>query len=203
MELQCKLLRVIQEGEFERLGNPRTIKVDLRIIAASNRNLEVEIQEGRFRADLFYRLNVFPITLPPLRQRKEDIPLFVNHFVAKFNKKIGKHIASVPPQAITALQEYPWPGNVRELESIIERAVISSPGTQLQLLDRFDTGPERQEPSVPEIKCLDLVEHDHILRVLLQTNWRIEGENGAAILLGLNPSTLRARMRKHHLFRQA
>ncbi len=203
MELQCKLLRVIQEGEFERLGNPRTIKVDLRIIAASNRNLEVEIQEGRFRADLFYRLNVFPITLPPLRQRKEDIPLFVNHFVAKFNKKIGKHIASVPPQAITALQEYHWPGNVRELESIIERAVISSPGATLQVLDRFGTGPERTEPSVPDIKCLDLVEHDHILRVLLQTNWRIEGENGAAILLGLNPSTLRARMRKHHLFRQA
>jgi transcriptional regulator with GAF, ATPase, and Fis domain len=202
MELQCKLLRVIQEGEFERLGSSRTIKVDIRIIAASNRNLEEEIRVGRFRADLFYRLNVFPITLPPLRQRKEDIPLFVNHFVAKFNKKIGKHIETVSMETLDALREYSWPGNVRELESVIERAVISSQGPTLQVVDRFDTLRQREEPTPQDVKALAAVDHDHILRVLQQTNWRIEGENGAAVILGLNPSTLRARMRKHRIFRQ-
>ncbi len=129
LELQCKLLRVIQDGEFERLGSPRTIKVDVRIIAATNRNLEEEIRNGKFREDLFYRLNVFPITMPPLRQRKEDIPLLVNHFVAKFNKKIGKKIETVSKDTLNALQEYHWPGNVRELESVIERAVIISQGS--------------------------------------------------------------------------
>jgi transcriptional regulator with GAF, ATPase, and Fis domain len=139
LELQSKLLRVIQDGEFERLGSPRTIKVDVRIIAASNRNLEEEIRNGRFREDLFYRLNVFPITIPPLRQRKEDIPLLVNFFVAKFNKKIGKKIDTVSKETLNILQEYHWPGNVRELESVIERAIITSQGTVLQVLDRFDT----------------------------------------------------------------
>ena len=143
LELQSKLLRVIQDGEFERLGSPRTIKVDVRIIAATNRNLEEEIRNGRFREDLFYRLNVFPITIPPLRQRKEDIPLLVNHFVAKFNKKIGKKIETVSKDTLNALQEYHWPGNVRELESVIERAVITSQGTALQVLDRFDDIPGR------------------------------------------------------------
>ena len=145
LELQSKLLRVIQDGEFERLGSPRTIKVDVRIIAASNRNLEEEIRNGRFREDLFYRLNVFPITIPPLRQRKEDIPLLVNHFVAKFNKKIGKKIETVSKETLNALQEYHWPGNVRELESVIERAVITSQGTALQVLDRFDTFRKTEE----------------------------------------------------------
>ena len=138
LELQVKLLRVLQDGEFERLGSPRTIKVDVRIIAASNRNLEQEIKAGRFREDLFYRLSVFPITIPPLRQRKEDIPLLVNHFVAKFNKKTGKQITSVSKETLNALHEYHWPGNVRELESVIERAVITSPGNALQILDRFE-----------------------------------------------------------------
>ena len=138
LELQVKLLRVIQDGEFERLGSPRTLKVDVRIIAASNRNLEEEIRAGRFREDLFYRLSVFPITIPPLRQRKEDIPLLVNHFVAKFNKKTGKKIGSVSKETLNALQDYHWPGNVRELESVIERAVITSQGTDLQVLDRFE-----------------------------------------------------------------
>ena len=147
LELQSKLLRVIQDGEFERLGSPRTIKVDVRIIAASNRNLEEEIKNGRFREDLFYRLNVFPITIPPLRQRKEDIPLLVNHFVAKFNKKIGKKIETVSKETLNALQEYHWPGNVRELESVIERAVITSQGTALQVLDRFDTFRKTEEPA--------------------------------------------------------
>jgi len=202
LELQSKLLRVIQDGEFERLGSPRTIKVNVRIIAASNRNLEEEIKNGRFREDLFYRLNVFPITIPPLRQRKEDIPLLVNHFVAKFNKKTGRKIETVSKETINALQEYHWPGNVRELESVVERAVITSQGSALQVLDRFDAIRKSGEESSEEVKALVELEQDHILQVLRKTAWRIEGQYGAATLLGLNPSTLRARMRKYGLRRE-
>ncbi|HEY5521985.1 MAG TPA: sigma 54-interacting transcriptional regulator [Desulfuromonadaceae bacterium] len=202
LELQSKLLRVIQDGEFERLGSPRTIKTDVRIIAATNRNIEEEIRNGTFREDLFYRLNVFPITMPPLRQRKEDIPLLVNHFVAKFNTKIGKKIETVSKETLNALQEYHWPGNVRELENIIERAVIISQGTALQVLDRFDTFRKSEEPAGQDIKALSELEHDHVLQVLQKTGWRIEGKNGAALLLGLNASTLRARMRKYGISRQ-
>ena len=202
LELQSKLLRFIQDGEFERLGNPRTLKVDVRIIAASNRNLEEEIRNGRFREDLFYRLNVFPITIPPLRQRTEDIPLLVHHFITKFNKKMGKKIESISKETMKALQEYSWPGNVRELESVIERAVITSQGTTLQVLDRFDTFPKAGEMNGPDVKALADLEQDHILQVLKATGWRIEGKNGAALLLGLNPSTLRARMRKYGIVRQ-
>jgi len=202
LELQSKLLRVIQDGEFERLGSPRTIKADVRIIAASNRNLEEEIRAGRFREDLFYRLNVFPITIPPLRKRMEDIPLLVNHFVAKFNKKIGKRIETVSKETLNALQEYHWPGNVRELESVIERAVITSQGSALQVLDRFDTFGKRGEPAGEDVKALAEMEQDHILQVLRKTGWRIEGKNGAAVLLGLNPSTLRFRMRKYGIVRE-
>jgi PAS domain S-box-containing protein len=202
LELQSKLLRVVQDGEFERLGSPRTIKVDVRIIAASNRNLEEEIKKGRFREDLFYRLNVFPITIPPLRQRAEDIPLLVNHFIAKFNKKMGKKIEAVSKDTLNALEGYHWPGNVRELESVIERAVITSQGTSLQVVDRFETFKKPGELPAQEVKGLAELEHDHILQVLQKTGWRIEGKNGAATLLGLNPSTLRARMRKYCILRQ-
>jgi formate hydrogenlyase transcriptional activator len=202
MELQSKLLRVIQDGEFERLGSPRTIKTDVRIIAATNRNLAEEIKNGRFREDLFYRLNVFPITIPPLRQRTEDIPLLVNHFVTKFNNKIGKRIETVSKDTLNVLQEYHWPGNVRELESVIERAVIISQGSALQVLDRFDTFRKTEEPAGQDVKALAEMEHDHILQVLKKTGWRIEGKNGAAVLLGLNASTLRARMRKYGIIRQ-
>jgi formate hydrogenlyase transcriptional activator len=202
LELQCKLLRVIQDGEFERLGSPRTIKTDVRIIAATNRNLGEEVKNGKFREDLFYRLNVFPITLPPLRQRKEDIPLLVNHFVTKFNHKIGKRIESVSTDTLKALQEYHWPGNVRELESIIERAVIISQGVALQVLDRFETFRQSEEAPGQDVKALIDLEHDHVLQVLQKTGWRIEGKNGAALLLGLNASTLRARMRKYGIVRQ-
>ncbi len=202
MELQCKLLRVIQDGEFERLGSPRTIKVDVRIIAATNRNLEEEISKGRFREDLYYRLNVFPITMPSLRQRKEDIGLLVNHFVDKFNKKIGKKIDTVSSSTLNTLQQYHWPGNVRELESVIERAVIISTGSSLQVLDRFGTPQKPEEPQAgQEVMALCELEHDHILQVLKKTGWRIEGNNGAALLLGLNASTLRARMRKFGITR--
>jgi len=202
LELQSKLLRVVQDGEFERLGSPRTIKVNVRIIAASNRNLEEEIKQGRFREDLFYRLNVFPITIPPLRQRTDDIPLLVNHFIAKFNKKMGKKIEAVSKETMNALQGYHWPGNVRELESVIERAVITSQGTALQVVDRFETFRKAGDLSGQGVKALAELEHDHILQVLQQTGWRIEGKNGAATLLGLNPSTLRARMRKDGIRRQ-
>jgi transcriptional regulator with GAF, ATPase, and Fis domain len=201
-ELQSKLLRVIQDGEFERLGSPRTIKVDVRIIAASNRNLEEAIKNGTFREDLYYRLNVFPITMPPLRQRTEDIPLLVNHFVAKFNQKIGKRIETIPKKNLDTLQEYHWPGNVRELESVIERAVIISQGTALQVMDRFDSFRKTEGPEGQDFKTLVDLEREHILKVLQKTGWRIEGKSGAAGILGLNASTLRARMRKEGITRQ-
>lgn len=199
LELQCKLLRVIQDGEFERLGSPRTVKVNVRIIAASNRDLEEEIRGGRFREDLFYRLSVFPITIPPLRQRKDDIPLLIRYFVAKYNKKIGKKIETVSNETLGALQEYHWPGNVRELENVIERAVITSQGSVLQVLDRFAAFriPEEEQ----DLKSLGHLERDHIVQMLQKTGWRIEGPKGAALLLGLNPSTLRARMRKYGIRR--
>jgi transcriptional regulator with GAF, ATPase, and Fis domain len=198
LELQVKLLRVLQDGEFERLGNPRTIRVNVRIIAASNRNLEEEIKAGRFREDLFYRLSVFPITIPPLRKRTEDIPLLVNYFIAKFNKKIGRQITSVDKETLKTLQEFHWPGNVRELESAIERAVITSPKNALRVLDRFET---YRIPETQDVKALANLERDHIFQVLQKTGWRVEGAKGAALLLGLNPSTLRARMRKYGIRR--
>ena len=170
LELQCKLLRVIQDGEFERLGSPRTIKVDVRIIAASNRNLEEEVHNGRFREDLFYRLNVFPIMIPPLRQRKEDIPLLVNHIVAKFNKKMGKKIDAVLKDTLTALQEYHWPGNVRELENCIERAVLLSGDEVIHAhhlppsLQSAESTGTAQPGTLPE--TLEALERDLILDAL-------------------------------------
>ena len=201
MELQTKLLRVIQDGEFERLGAPKTIKVNVRIIASTNRNLDEAIRNNTFREDLFYRLNVFPITIPPLRQRKEDIPLLVDYFVAKFNKKMGKKIETVSKDTLNVLQDYDWPGNVRELESIIERAVITSQGSSLQVLERFEPGRKPRGQETQGAKGLVEIERDHILQVLQNTNWRIEGEKGAAAILGLNPSTLRGRMRRDGIHR--
>jgi len=201
IELQSKLLRVIQDGEMERLGSPRTIKVDVRIIAASNRNLQAEIRKGRFREDLFYRLNVFPISIPPLRQRTDDITLLINFFVAKFNKKTGKNIKTVPKDTLDTLQEYHWPGNVRELETVIERAVITSPGSSLRILDRFETS-RKTVPVDGNNKTLADLERDHIRQALRKTAWRIEGKRGAAALLDINPSTLRARMRKFGIVRE-
>jgi DNA-binding NtrC family response regulator len=202
LELQAKLLRVIQDGEFERLGSPRTIKADVRIIAASNRNLEEEARDGRFREDLFYRLNVFPITVPPLRQRTEDIPLLVDYFVAKFNKKMGKKIERVSPETLDLLQAYHWPGNVRELESVMERSVIISQGEALEVLDHYTADQKKKAPENRGDQTLAELAHDHILLVLKKTAGRIEGKNGAAIRLGLNPSTLRARMQKLDILRK-
>lgn len=198
-ELQCKLLRVIQDGEFERLGSPRTVKVDVRIIAASNRDLEEEIHAGRFREDLFYRLSVFPISIPTLRQRKDDIPLLVRYFVAKYNKKIGRKIETISNETLSALQQYHWPGNVRELENVIERAIITSQGSTLHVLDRFDAF--RKPEKDLNLKPLGDLERDHIVQILQKTGWRIEGPKGAALILGLNPSTLRGRMRKYGIRR--
>ena len=201
LELQGKLLRIIQDGELERLGSPVAVKIDVRIIASSKVDLEQEVKEGRFRQDLFYRLNVFPITVPPLRQRKEDIPLLVSHFVAKYNTMTGGKVETVAKETLSRLRAYRWPGNVRELESVIERAVIISRQAALQVLDQFDTLKRKEPALLEEEMCLIELEQDHILHVLERTGWRIEGKSGAAALLGLNPSTLRARMRKHGILR--
>jgi len=198
LEVQAKLLRVIQHSEFERLGSSHTIKVDARIVATTNRNLEEEVRKGRFRQDLYYRLNVFPITVPPLRQRKEDIPLLIEAFVERYARKLGKQITSVQKKTMKTLQDYPWPGNVRELESVLERAVILCSGPVLQLADKLDI----LSPSVSStIRTLEEVERSQILKILSETRWRIEGKDGAATILGLHPSTLRARMHKLGILR--
>jgi len=193
LELQPKLLRVVQDGEFERLGSSHTIKVDVRIIAATNRNLEEEVRRGRFREDLWYRLNIFPITMPPLRDRLDDIPLLLDFYVKKISKRMGKSIEIIPTRVMNALQNYHWPGNVRELENVLERAVINSSGPKLRLVDELKT--QQKDLSTTQ-KTLEAVEREHIVRILDQTQWRVSGKNGASEILGLNRSTLRARMRK-------
>ena len=194
LDLQVKLLRVLQEGEFERLGNPQTIRVNARIITATNRELEEAVTEGNFREDLFYRLNVFPILLPPLRERTDDIPLLVKHFVQKYSKKVGKHIDIVPQKAMDILQEYYWPGNVRELENVIERTVILSHGSRLELGDWFT---QKDPPSeLVELATLEAIERTHIIKILEFTHWRVSGKKGAAKILNLHPQTLVSRMRK-------
>nr|WP_049756805.1 sigma 54-interacting transcriptional regulator [Geobacter metallireducens] len=195
LESQAKLLRVLQEGEFERLGSSRTLKVDVRIVAATNRDLEEEVRKGRFRQDLWYRLNIFPITVPPLRERTEDIPLLINLFVNKFGRKLGKSIRRIPAGVMKSLQAYDWPGNVRELENVIERAAINTVGPSLQLLDNLKSSLVTEKTAAPRL-TLEEAERSHILQVLADTNGRIEGPKGAALILGINHSTLRARMRK-------
>ena len=198
LETQAKMLRVIQHNEFERLGSSHTIKVDVRIIATTNRNLEEEVRKGRFRPDLYYRLNVFPITVPPLRERKEDIPLLVQAFIERYARKLGKQITSIEKETMKALQDYPWPGNVRELESVLERAVILCPGPVLHLADKLEVF---SIPLSSGMRTLEKTERNQILKILSETRWRIEGKNGAAAILGLNPSTLRARMHKLGILR--
>jgi PAS domain S-box-containing protein len=194
LELQVKLLRIIQEGELERLGSARTFKVDVRIIAATNRNLREQVSKGLFREDLWYRLEVFPITVPPLRQRREDIPLLTEHFVKGFARKLGKEITSIAPATVTAFRNYAWPGNVRELANVIERAVINSKGPVLRLYEPLDPASDAAADALG--RTLEEVERDYIVRVLDNLSWKIEGPNGAAQALGLNPSTLRTRMVK-------
>lgn len=205
VELQAKLLRVLQEGEFERLGNPKTMKVNVRVIAATNRNLQQAIEKKEFREDLFYRLNVFPVTCPPLRSRKEDIPLLVKHFCQKHEGKVGKKITNIPTHVMDALMEYDWPGNIRELENIIERAMILSRSSSLEYGDWIPTeklnGPDNGKP-FPSAK-LDEVEKNHIIETLKKTGWKVSGEKGAAKILGLNATTLEARMKKLGIKRNA
>lgn len=194
IELQAKLLRVLQEGEFERIGNPATIKTDVRVIAATNRDLAKEIEKGSFREDLYYRLNVFPIKVPPLRDRKDDISFLVRQFVSRTGKKIGKSVDTIPKAFIKSLKEHHWPGNIRELENVVERAVIMSKKGVLALDEVF---LESRAPSGGSISgSLKEVERNYILSVLKSCRWKIEGEGGASRILGLNPSTLRSRMLK-------
>ena len=194
LELQAKLLRVIQDGEFERLGSSRTIKVDTRIIAATNRNLEEEVKKGGFREDLWYRFNIFPITMPPLRDRADDIPMLVQFYVKKISRRMGKTIEVIPEKVMDVLRNYLWPGNVRELENVLERAVINSSGDKLQLMDELIKKPFRERRT--NLKSMVAVEREHIIQTLEQTGWKVGGKNSASEILGLNRSTLRARMRK-------
>jgi transcriptional regulator with GAF, ATPase, and Fis domain len=194
LELQPKLLRVLQEGEFERLGGTKTIRVDARVIAATNRPLEQAVREGRFREDLFYRLNVFPIEVPPLRERREDIPLLSWTFVKEFSNSMGKPIDEIADESMVALQAYLWPGNVRELRNVIERAMILSQSPRLGI--KLGHANFRPLPVRAMAGSLDEAERAIILQALEQCNWRIRGTNGAAALLDIKPTTLEARIKK-------
>ena len=194
IELQPKLLRVLQEGQLERLGSTRTVDVDVRVIAATNRDLTEEVRQARFRDDLYYRLNVFPITLPSLRERREDIPLLAQHLASRFARAMPKTIKPISDSVARALQQYDWPGNIRELENVIQRAIILSPDGVISINDLSLTSAK--PASVAVGTTLEEVERNHIQRMLTTTMWRIEGRRGAAELLGLKPSTLRSRLRK-------
>jgi PAS domain S-box-containing protein len=191
LELQPKLLRVLESGEFERLGSPRTLHSDARIIAATNRVLEEEVRKGRFREDLWYRLKVFPITVPPLRERPEDIPLLLKWFVDQLARKMGKGDTEIPNTAMQMLQDYPWPGNVRELKHAVEAALITAQGKKLT----FEL-PQIAETALGDFKSFEEMEHDYILNVLKIKNWKIGGKNSAASALGMHVNTLRGRMKK-------
>jgi formate hydrogenlyase transcriptional activator len=193
IDTQVKLLRVLQEGEFERVGSSQTIKVDTRVIAATNRDLTQAVTNGTFRPDLFYRLNVFPLQVPPLRDRKGDIAILVNFFLSKFGKKLGKEVRGVSQKSMESLINYSWPGNIRELQNVIERAVVLANSPIVQIDESIVSSPIAADSTVD---TLESVERNHILRVLRKTNWVIHGNKGAATLLGINPSTLRSRMEK-------
>ena len=196
LELQTKLLRVLQEGEFERLGSSRTIRTDARLIAATNRDLSEMVEEREFRADLFYRLNVFPIRVPALRERPEDIPLLVRHFVQHFAKRRDRSVDTIPSETMSALTQYQWPGNIRELQNLMERSVILSSGPILRV--PLQDLPKRPINGLKTYlaKTLDEIERAHILTTLKETHWVVAGKNGAAARLGLNRSTMQFRMGK-------
>ena len=195
LELQSKLLRVLQEQQFERLGSTRTQQVDVRVIAATHRDLRQMVEEGKFRSDLFYRLHVFPILVPALRERRQDIPLLVRHYVEKYSSRMNRRIETIPSRAMEVFASYPWPGNVRELQNFIERAVILSPGSSLR-----PPLAELKEVSVPspssKLNTLEEVEREHVLRAIRESNWVIGGPNGAAARLGMKRTTLTYRIRK-------
>jgi transcriptional regulator with GAF, ATPase, and Fis domain len=196
LDLQPKLLRAIQEREFERLGGNRPISVDVRLIAATNRDLGQMVAEKQFRSDLFYRLKVFPIFAPPLRDRAGDIPVLVWHFVATHSRRMGKTIETIPPETMKVLTRWPWPGNIRELENFIERAVILTRGPELYVpLAELETAVEKQTAAV-ETATLHAAERDHVLRVLRETRGQIGGADGAAARLGLKRTTLNSKLKK-------
>jgi formate hydrogenlyase transcriptional activator len=201
-ELQPKLLRVLQEHEFERLGSTRTIQVNVRLVAATNRDLSRMVADGKFRDDLYYRLNVFPVNLPPLRERRDDIPHLVRHFVQRFARRMHKLIEAIPTETMAALVRYSWPGNIRELENLIERAVILSPGSTLRI-SHTDLEPAAsliESPSGDAATLAD-AERKHILSALSETNWVVAGPGGAATRLGLKRSNLQWKMKKLGIFR--
>jgi formate hydrogenlyase transcriptional activator len=191
LDLQSKLLRVLEEGNFERLGSTKPLHVNVRIIAATNREIEQEVKDGKFRRDLFYRLNVFPIVIPPLRERPEDIPLLVGAVIKEFQKRMGKEIESIPKRTMQALKSYSWPGNVRELRNLIEHAMILSKGKTLDV-----NVPRRASSETDAIGKLEDMERRHIAAALNKTAWRVSGNRGAAEVLGLKGSTLRSKMKK-------
>jgi len=203
LELQPKLLRVLQEREFERLGSTRTLRTDARLIAATNRDLETLVSEQKFRSDLYYRLNVFPVRVPALRERPEDIPLLVRHFVQQFSRSISKTIDTIPSDTMSTLTKYPWPGNIRELQNVIERAVILTKGPVLNVPsdDLHVPATVNQPVSVAGASrnmraVLDETERQQIVAALEQSNWTVAGANGAAARLGIKRSTLQSRMQK-------
>jgi len=196
LELQAKLLRVLQDGEFERVGGTQTLKVDVRLIAATNRDLEQAVSEERFRADLFYRLNVFPIVIPPLRKRPHDIPALARHFAMFYAAKMGRKVGMLSADVLDRLVAYPWPGNVRELQNVIERAVILSPSGRFELGDLVATPAPAGGSPKPQVRSLEDIERRHIVAVLEETGWRVSGERGAARILGLQRTTLEARMKR-------
>ncbi|HAS85663.1 MAG TPA: diguanylate cyclase, partial [Candidatus Competibacteraceae bacterium] len=195
---QAKLLRVLQDQEFERVGGVQTLKVNVRLVAATNRDLAKMVKEGGFRADLYYRLNVFPIRMPSLSERPTDIPLLARFFLDKFARKMGKSIRDLSPRACERLLNYPWPGNIRELQNVIERAAILARGPLLEIDNALELRLETQEtPTATEpLLSFEAMERAYILKILERTRWVIEGEQGAATILDLNPSTLRSRMQK-------
>ena len=195
LDLQAKLLRVLQEHEFERLGSIRTQQVDVRVIAASHRDLKEMVEEGTFRSDLYYRLHVFPLVVPPLRERREDIPLIVRHFVNKYAQRMNRRIETIPASTMEVFANYPWPGNVRELQNFVERAVILSPGTSLRA--PLEELKQQATPgSSVSLSTLEEMEREHVLRALRESNWVTGGPNGAAIRLGMKRTTLAYRIRK-------
>ncbi len=210
LETQAKLLRVLQEREFEPVGSNRTVQADVRVIAATNRQLEHAVQEGRFRADLYFRLNVVPIELPPLRERQSDIPELVHFILAQHNRQFGRKIESVADETMQQLMNYHWPGNIRELQNVLARAVVLSHGPVLRLGEGFlnaarpATQPETSRPALtalPISQELSQIQRNHVLQVLQGANWVIEGPKGAARILGLHPNTLRSRMKKLNIER--
>ena len=196
LELQPKLLRVLQQREFERLGNSRTLSADARLVASTNRDLMAMVEEQKFRADLFYRLNVFPIRVPALRERPEDIPLLVRHFVQQFSRRMNRMIDTIPSETMEALVRYCWPGNIRELENVVERAVILSPGSVLRVPLHDICSRTAAGDNSGSHQTLEEVERAQIMATLKHTKWVLSGPNGAAIRLGLNRSTLQFRMKK-------